>query len=69
MSYDYRDGNDDDNKDREEGYGGGNDDYMDDKDQYPVDDDHERSGAGKKESPGMGDKKDFDDNLISHVLS
>ncbi len=64
MSYDYRDGNDDDNKDREEGYGGGNDDYMDDKGEYPVEDDHDKSGADKKESPGMGDKKDFDDDFF-----
>jgi len=64
MSNDYRDGNDDDNKDREENYPDGNDDYMDDKDQYPVDDDHDKSGAGKKESPEMGDKKDFDDDFF-----
>jgi len=64
MSYDYRDGNDDDNKNREEKYPDGNDDYVDDQDQYPADDDHETQGAGKKESPEMGDKKDFDDDFF-----
>jgi hypothetical protein len=64
MSYDYRDGNDDDNKNREEKYPDGNDDHVDDQDQYPADDDHETQGAGKKESPEMGDKKDFDDDFF-----
>ena len=64
MSYDYRDGNDDDNKNREEKYPDGNDDYVDDQDQYPADDDHETQGTGKKESPEMGDKKDFDDDFF-----
>ena len=64
MSYDYRDGNGDDNKDREGNYGGGNDDYMDDQDQYPVDDDHKIQGAGNRDSLGKRDKKDFDDDFF-----
>jgi len=64
MSYDYRNGNDDDNKDREENSPEGNDDYINDRDQYPADDDYDKSETGKKESPGMGDKKDFDDDFF-----
>jgi len=64
MSYDYRDGNDDDSKDREENYPDGNDDYVDDQDKYPVDDDHETQGTGKKGSLGKENKKDFDDDFF-----
>jgi len=64
MSYDYRDGNDDDNNDREEDFGNGSDDHMDNRDQYPVDDDYDKSGTGKMDSPGNSDKKDFDDDFF-----
>ena len=64
MSYDYRDGNDDDNQDREESYGSGNDDYMDDQGEYPADDDHKTQGAGKRDSLGKENKKDFDDDFF-----
>jgi len=64
MSYDYRNGNDDDNNDREEDFGNGNDDHMDNRDQYPVNDDYDKSGTGKMDSPGNSDKKDFDDDFF-----
>ncbi len=64
MSYDYRNGNDDDNNDREEDFGNGNDDHVDNHDQYPVDDDYDKSGTGKMDSPGNSDKKDFDDDFF-----
>ncbi len=64
MSYDYRDGNVDDNNDREKDFGNGNDDHMDNRDQYPVDDDYDKSGTGKMDSPGNSDKKDFDDDFF-----
>ncbi|MEE8324032.1 MAG: LytR C-terminal domain-containing protein [Candidatus Humimicrobiaceae bacterium] len=64
MSYDYRDGNDDDNNDREKDFGNGNDDNVDNRDQYPVDDDYDKSGTGKMDSPGNSDKKDFDDDFF-----
>ncbi len=64
MSYDYRDGNDDDNNDREKDFGNGNDEHMDNRDQYPVDDDYDKSGTGKMDSPGNSDKKDFDDDFF-----
>ena len=64
MSYDYRDGNDDDNKDREENYPDNNDDYMDDQGEYPADDDNETQGAGKRDSLEKGNKKDFDDDFF-----
>lgn len=66
MSYDYRNGNDDDddNKDREESYPDSNDDYMDDQDQHPADDDYETQGTGKKDSLGKGNKKDFNDDFF-----
>jgi len=64
MSYDNRNGNDDDNNDREEDFGNGNDDHMDNRDQYPVNDDYDKSGTGKMDSPGNSDKKDFDDDFF-----
>ena len=64
MSYDYRDDNDDDNKDREENYPDGNDDDMDDKDQYPLDDDYDKSMTGKKDSFGKSDEKDPNDDFF-----
>ncbi len=64
MSYDYRDGNDDDNNDREKDFGNGNDDNVDNRDQYPVDDDYDKSGTGKMDSHGNSDKKDFDDDFF-----
>ncbi|MFC2144767.1 LCP family protein [Actinomycetota bacterium] len=63
MSYDYRDDNDD-NNDREESYPEGNDDYMDDKDQFPVDDDHGKSGTGKKYSYRKDDDEDSNDDFF-----
>ena len=64
MSYDYRDDNEDDNKDPEESYPDGNDDYMDDKDQHPVDDDYDKSMTGKKDSFEKGDEKDPNDDFF-----
>ena len=64
MSYDYRDDNDDDNNDREEGFKNGNDGHADNRDQYPADDDYDKFVTGKKDIPGKGDKKDFDDDFF-----
>ncbi|MFC2159333.1 LCP family protein [Actinomycetota bacterium] len=63
MSYDYRDDNDD-NNDREESYPDNNDDYLNDRDQFPVDDDHGKSGTGKKDSYSKDDDEDSNDDFF-----
>ena len=64
MSFNYRDGNDDDYEGEEDSYPDGSDDFKEDEDGYPVDDDHSRPETGKKDRSGKGKNKDFDDDFF-----
>ncbi len=65
MSFDYRDGNDDDYEGGEGSYPGSSDDPGKDEDGYPVGDDHSRPETGKRDDrSGKRKNKDFDDDFF-----
>ncbi len=64
MSFDYRDGNDDDYEGGEDSYPGRSDDPGEDEDGYPVGDDYSRLESGKRDRSGKRKNKDFDDDFF-----